>query len=266
MKVFWSWQSDTPGNIGRHFIRKVLEDALGQLKTEDELEEPERNELHLDHDRKGVPGSPDLAQAILEKIESSSVFIADVTPVGKTEKDKALINSNVAIELGYALSFVQDSGLLMVLNEAYGERNSLPFDLRHKAGPIVFKLSTISTKEEIAKEHSKMVGVFRTALRDCLEAKRSSVGHASKKSHDEINTIRSPAEYFEPEEILARRRLPGLQDDALCYRSRKLIYLRVIPTEAMEPMRQAEITDLICGIKVPPLRFLAGMGGYQERN
>jgi len=55
MKIFWSWQSDTPGKTGRHFIREVLEDALKQLKVEDELDEPKRDDLHLDHDRKGVP-------------------------------------------------------------------------------------------------------------------------------------------------------------------------------------------------------------------
>jgi|GEM_PF-3913795 len=24
MKVFWSWQADTPGDSGRHFIRKAI--------------------------------------------------------------------------------------------------------------------------------------------------------------------------------------------------------------------------------------------------
>ena len=140
MKVFWSWQSDTPGNIGRHFIRGVLEDALAQLKAGDDLDEPAREDLHLDHDRKGVPGSPDLAKAILEKVRNSVVFVADVTPVGKTDDGKPLINSNVAIELGYALPVVGDDGLLMVFNEAYGVRESLPFNLRHKAGPITYNL------------------------------------------------------------------------------------------------------------------------------
>ena len=80
MKIFWSWQSDTLGKTGRHFIRGVLEDALEQLASGGELDEPVREDLHLDHDRKGVPGSPDLAQAILEKVRNSAVFIADVTP------------------------------------------------------------------------------------------------------------------------------------------------------------------------------------------
>ncbi len=133
MKVFWSWQSDTPGKIGRHFVRKTLETAIEELKEEIVVEEPDR-EIHLDHDRKGVSGSPDLANTILEKIKATSIFIADVTPVGKTPNGKALINPNVAIELGFALAHIGNQGLLMVLNSQYGDRETLPFDLKHKAG------------------------------------------------------------------------------------------------------------------------------------
>jgi hypothetical protein len=85
MKIFWSWQSDTPGNIGRHFVRETLEDAIRQLKEAPEIEEPParetREDLHLDYDRKNVPGSPDLARLIFDKIEQATVLIADVTPV-----------------------------------------------------------------------------------------------------------------------------------------------------------------------------------------
>ena len=241
MKIFWSWQSDTPGNTGRHFIRDVLEDALAQLALGDELDEPVREDLHLDHDRKGVPGSPDLAQAILEKVGNSAVFIADVTPIGKTDKGKSLINSNVAIELGYALSFVGDEGLLMVLNEAYGNRESLPFDLRHKAGPITYKLPADSNQKQITRVRAQLVGIFKSALRDCLNAKRSSIESTLQNPHDEIPSIGSRAEYFEPE------------DDDFRYGSRALIYLRVIPKETMKPLRESEISDLIDGYKVSPL-------------
>ena len=147
MKVFWSWQSDTHGNTGRHFIKETLEIAIKELKEEIEVDEPNR-ELHLDHDRKGVPGSPDLVNTILEKIRATSIFIADVTPVGQTANGKPLINSNVAIELGYALANIGDQGLLMVLNSYYGNRDSLPFDLKQKAGPIIFSLKPDASKAE----------------------------------------------------------------------------------------------------------------------
>jgi len=86
MKVFWSWQSDHPGRVSRHFVRGALESAIKELNESPEIQDAER-EITLDHDRKGVPGSPDLARTILEKIRASDVVVADVTPVGKTASD-----------------------------------------------------------------------------------------------------------------------------------------------------------------------------------
>jgi hypothetical protein len=266
MKIFWSWQSDTLGKIGRHFIREVLEDALKQLNVEDELDEPLRENLHLDHDRKGVPGSPDLAQAILEKIRNSAVFIADVTPIGKTDKGKSLINPNVAIELGYALYFVGDEGLLMVLNEAYGDRESLPFDLRHKGGPIIFNLPADSNKEQITRVRAQLVGDFKSALRDCLNSKRSSIESTLQNPHVEIPSISSCAQYFKPKEVLVKHRTMNVEDDTLFYEPGALIYLRIIPTEAMGSLKEPEISDLICKLKVSPLRFRQEDSIFHGRN
>ncbi len=266
MKIFWSWQSDTPGKTGRHFIREVLEDALKQLNVEDELDEPNRDDLHLDHDRKGVPGSPDLAQVILEKVRNSAVFIADVTPIGKTDEGKSLINSNVAIELGYALFFVGDEGLLMVLNEAYGNRKSLPFDLSHKGGPIIFNLPADSNKEQITRVRAPLVGVFKSALRECLNAKRGSIESTLQNPHDEIRSTGSCAEYFGLEEVLVKRKTMDVEDDTLFYGPGALIYLRVIPKEAMEPLKESEISDLIRDLKVLPLHLRKDGSLFYERN
>ena len=159
MKVFWSWQSDTPGKIGRHFVREALIAAIAALRVEAEIDEPEGRDslstLHLDHDRQGVPGSPDLARIILDKISSAAVFVADVTLIGivTTSREdapkKKLINANVAIELGYSLGTIGDGSLLMVMNEHFGTRDDLPFDLKAKAGPLLFRLAP----EEIGRAH-----------------------------------------------------------------------------------------------------------------
>jgi hypothetical protein len=106
MKVFWSWQADTPGKTGRHFVRDALSEAIDALKADKDIIEPSEREardaLELDHDRQGVSGSPDLAATIFRKIDETAVFIADVTAVGTTGAAKKLINSNVAIEYGHA--------------------------------------------------------------------------------------------------------------------------------------------------------------------
>ncbi len=176
MKVFWSWQSDTPGEIGRHLIHDVLKGIVKELKVSAELDEPIRD-VHLDHDRLGIPGSPDLARVIFEKIETAAVFVCDVTPVcilPKRPEDKAskkLINSNVALELGYALGKLTDRALLMIMNEHYGGREDLPFDLRTKAGPISYNLAPDASKETISKAKGLLKGKLTTALRFCLESR-----------------------------------------------------------------------------------------------
>ncbi len=170
MKIFWSWQSDTPPQIGRFLIRDALNLIVKELKADLAIDEPVRRQLNLDYDRKGVPGSPDLANTILRKIRESAVFVADVTPVGVTKDDKKLMNPNVAIELGYALEYVGDNGLLMILNTAYGDRDSLPFDLRHKAGPIMFELKEDATKTELEEVKAELVAQLKGAIRASLRA------------------------------------------------------------------------------------------------
>ncbi len=170
MKIFWSWQSNTPGSIGRHFVRDALDQAIQQIKEIPTIEEAVRESIHLDHDRKGVAGSPDLAATIYKKISGSAVFVADVTPVGKSENERPLLNSNVAIELGYALACLGDSKLLMVLNEYFGQREDLPFDLRHKAGPITFNLAAGADLRDRKETLLKLSSTFRRAITECLQS------------------------------------------------------------------------------------------------
>ncbi|MBT9598562.1 MAG: hypothetical protein IV094_21440 [Vitreoscilla sp.] len=69
--VFFSWQSDRPTDSGRNLIERALQDAIKALNSDAELEEAEREELVLDKDTSGVPGSPPIMQTIFAK----SVFL-----------------------------------------------------------------------------------------------------------------------------------------------------------------------------------------------
>lgn len=244
MKIFWSWQSDHPGAISRHLVREALELAVASLNQELAIEEPER-EVSLDHDRKGVPGSPDLASVILEKIRGSDVFVADVTPVGVTPNDspKKIMNSNVAIELGYAMHTITDRRLIMVMNTAYGSRSDLPFDLQHKAGPIRYALPAGAAKEQIKEARKGLIGDFKVALRDMLPvvtkaATPAFVSIASRPS--------DPSRYFTPGQPLATRfghREDG--PDLFTAEETPNLYLRVMPTRSVEPLKRVEALDLI---------------------
>jgi hypothetical protein len=168
MKIFWSWQSDTPGNIGRYLVRDALNDAIEKLKQDEDVEDAPRD-LHLDHDIKNVTGSPDLVRTILEKIEKSEVVVADVTIVGKAGKDKCLINSNVAIELGYSWHACTDTRVLLVFNEHYGAYADLPFDLRHKGGAVVFDLAPEADTKEIEAQRKSLASEFARKLKPFLQ-------------------------------------------------------------------------------------------------
>jgi hypothetical protein len=208
MKVFWSWQSDTPGKTGRHFVRDALNAAIEQLKHASDVIEPTEREtrlaLHIDHDRKGVSGNPDLVRVILEKIEQSAVFVADVTLTGivgsANERDpkKKAINSNVAIELGYALHALSDRALLMVMNEYYGRRAELPFDLQTKAGHIIFMLPPDADRKQIEAAARELTARFIDALEPFIERRIENVRHESPfpeaKAIDEPGRFRAPGE------------------------------------------------------------------------
>lgn len=244
MKIFWSWQSDHLGAISRHLVREALELAVASLNQELAIEEPER-EVSLDHDRKGVPGSPDLASVILEKIRGSDVFVADVTPVGATpnEPPKKLMNPNVAIELGYALHTITDRRLIMVMNTAFGSRADLPFDLQHKAGPIFYALPAGAAKEQIKEARKGLIADLKIALRDMLPV----VAHSA--SPDFIPTASRPSDpsrYFAPGQTLATR--SGRREggpDLFTAEETPIVYLRVMPTRRVEPLKRVEAYDLI---------------------
>jgi len=169
MKIFWSWQSDTPEQIGKYLVRDALKAAIVKLKKSDEIEEAPRDDLHLDQDTQGTTGSPDLVRTIFNKIEQSEVVIADVTLVGATGEGKKLINSNVAIELGYALRECTDARLVLVFNMHYGAHEDLPFDLRHKGGAVVFDLAPGATRKEIETARRLLMDDFVQKLKPFLQ-------------------------------------------------------------------------------------------------
>lgn len=134
--VFWSWQSDRSARETRDLIKSALQMALDRVAA-DLDERPE-----LDHDTKGVPGSPDIASTILLKIDSAAVFVADVTPIAVSDAGKQVANPNVLIELGYAKKALGTERVVQVWNTAFTDARpeDLPFDMRGRRAPISYSL------------------------------------------------------------------------------------------------------------------------------
>lgn len=123
--IFYSWQSNRPNNTNRTFIEKSITMALEGINRDVKLElRPEEPRLEIDKNTDGLPGSPDIINGILEKIDNSLIFIADVSMVMERQP-----NPNVMFELGYAKKALGDKRILMIFNEAYGKARDLPFDL-----------------------------------------------------------------------------------------------------------------------------------------
>lgn len=136
IKVFYSWQDDIDSKLNRSFIKDCLESCLKRINKTTELEEASRPSIKLDHDTKDVPGIPDIATTILQKITTSDIFIADLTFVSAYENHKGatknISNQNVIFELGFAFNVLGPHKIICVFNEAFGKPKDLLFDLQNR--------------------------------------------------------------------------------------------------------------------------------------
>lgn len=164
--VFWSWQSDQPTRETRDLIKVALQRALKNLQAE--FQEAERPEI--DHDTKDVPGSPDIVAAILGKIETAAVFVADVTPIAVSGSGKQVANPNVLIELGYAKRALSLSRIIQVWNTALtgATPEDLPFDMRQRRKPIEYALSVGADRDELRSVRERLQSELENALRIAL--------------------------------------------------------------------------------------------------
>ncbi len=169
--VFYAWQSDTPRAINQDFIRSALAAAVKQVNADLQIDDA----LDVDSDTQGVPGSPPVAETILEKIDACLIFVADLTLIGKSipikpkTKAKRLPNANVLIELGYALGKRGHGILIQVMNAHYGPPEALPFDLAHRRHPIKYTLAPDATEQEKERANGSLAGRLRGALRTILD-------------------------------------------------------------------------------------------------
>ncbi|TXC71329.1 hypothetical protein FSB78_10530 [Sphingomonas ginsenosidivorax] len=180
MKIFWSWQSDTPQSAGRHFVRDVLAELARDLNGIDGTEDAERPDseedegdppfaddgsIEVDHDTRGVGGSPPIAETILRKIRDCAVLVADVTPIISTPAGKRVPNPNVMLELGYAVHVLGNERIVLLMNGAQDAAlRHLPFDLRHWRAPIVYKLHKDATDEQRREVASELKSALRTRI------------------------------------------------------------------------------------------------------
>lgn len=128
LTLFYSWQMDRSTKVCRDFIRRALDEAAAILALNDDIA------LKIDSDTQDVPGTPAITETILGKIRDCDIFLADMTFVAEAG-GKLIPNPNVMGEYGYALRDKGTRRILLVMNEAYGLADKLPFDLHHLRHP-----------------------------------------------------------------------------------------------------------------------------------
>jgi hypothetical protein len=153
--IFYSWQSDLPSKINRGFIREALSIAIREVTKDLSLYEDPR----LDQDTQGIPGSPEIVNSILTKIDSCSMFIADLTLARQ-----GIPNPNVLIEYGYALKAKGHECIIGVMNDAFGLPDNLPFDLKARRWPIRYHLAQNASLDMRKCQKKQLVDSFRDAL------------------------------------------------------------------------------------------------------
>lgn len=148
LSVFYCWQSDASQKVTRRLIEAALKDAIESIKTENDIY------CRLDHDTRGISGSPGITDAIKTKIDNASVFVADLTIVGEVGSEKFTPNPNVVLEFGYALSSIGEESIVGVMNTNFGIVEKLPFDINQHAIRAKFELSPDTSPKErnLAKE------------------------------------------------------------------------------------------------------------------
>lgn len=149
LTIFYLWQANLPNKTNRGFIRDCIEKALKQINKDTNIE------ARLESDTSNVPGSPDIIHTILNKIDNSDIFIADVSIVNNNTP-----NPNVMLELGYALKTLSDSRILMIFNSAFGSSQDLPFDLGFKR-QIIYNLTVHDDKSQ---EKKKLTRILKEAI------------------------------------------------------------------------------------------------------
>jgi hypothetical protein len=129
--IFFCWQDHLPKKLHRFLIRDALDRAISRVQ--DDLPEGVECTLRRDEATDNRAGSIDIANTILEKLNSSTVVVGDITPVLKDlDKNWFYPNPNVMVEIGYAAKTLGWSRVVCLFNEVACKAEQLPFDIRHR--------------------------------------------------------------------------------------------------------------------------------------
>ena len=233
-KIFYSWQSDLPGNKTRNFIRECIDEAI-DLAQESEAMEAERDEATM-----GITGSPDIVSTLFSKIEDCDLFIADISLcfTGDEKTDKKSPNPNVMLELGYALSILGPERVICLCNTDFGK--DYPFDIAHNR-INGFSLEGQS-KKEIKSDISRIIFMNIRDLKKQAPRAKANVASHIVGSYDlkrrEVTSVLVPIEIGTSESFT-------LHNEELITEARTLLYeIDALNKQKPEPKSIREKSDI----------------------
>lgn len=158
--IFYCWQSDIAGQ------REMIEN---ELKTQALILQEEYDcAIIIDQDTRATAGIASVSDVVFDKIRKADIFVCDITPVtkikgqkgrGKKTRDKLMPNSNVMLELGYALRCMHQSRII-ALAKMDGDNwhpGEMPFDIYHR------KYIEFTSQKDLNLDHAlrMSINVFR---------------------------------------------------------------------------------------------------------
>ncbi|MDR3518700.1 MAG: hypothetical protein P4M00_23120 [Azospirillaceae bacterium] len=186
--VFYSWQSDLNGALTRNLIEEALTKAAKAISQDDSTSV----EAIIDRDTAGAEGAVGIADTIFQKISECDAFVCDVSFINGEEKKslggfQSLVwsvatafnkgylkrrltpNPNVMAEIGFAAAKIGWNRIILVMNTAFGQVESLPFDLRGRR-VVQFSLDSREARKKIRPElREKLERALRDALNDVIK-------------------------------------------------------------------------------------------------
>lgn len=166
-QIFYSWQSDLPGNVTKSFIEACIEKAVKEINKE--------NDVALfagyTRDTEGETGSEDIVETICKKIDESDMFIGDISFVGKNDCDEnceLLPNPNVLVESGYATHSLGRGRVVFVCNTAFGDLGKMPFDIRNRT-IIKYNLKDKNDSKNVEEEKKLFIARLKKEIKGVIE-------------------------------------------------------------------------------------------------
>lgn len=161
--IFYSWQMDAPVEINKSFIGDAIKEAVKGLRME--VQEADRVGAEVDQGMREVPGSPEVATIMFEKIGEAAIYIGDVSLVGKVKNgEKQIPNPNVSIEEGFAAGVLGWERVICISNQHFGTNQDQPFDQRNRRFPIDYTLKPDASPQQREEELRRLIKDIRGAV------------------------------------------------------------------------------------------------------